>query len=65
MMDFNISSQTWFPVVTLVLGLVLKGAFDALTDRRTRERERKARREQRRDAIVCGGLNSNVLRFWN
>lgn len=50
-MDIFGTSQTWFPVVTLVLGLVLKSVFDALTDRRTARREREARQEQRQDAF--------------
>ncbi|MBL6946981.1 MAG: hypothetical protein ISR47_10105 [Rhodospirillales bacterium] len=47
----GIPSQTWFPVVTLIIGLALKAIFDALTDRRTFRREREARKEQRLDTI--------------
>lgn len=50
MLEFNIPSQVWFPVVTLVAGTVLKGIFDALADKRTRLRERETRYDQRRDA---------------
>jgi hypothetical protein len=52
MVDVEIPPQVWFPVVTLVAGAVLKGVFDALADRRARLREREARREQRRDALM-------------
>lgn len=41
----------WFPVVTLVLGLVLKAAFDLLTERRVEEKERKIRVEKRKELI--------------
>src|SRR3989339_699152 len=47
----GVPTQTWFPVVTLIIGLVLKGFFDFLTDSRTVKREREARSEQRRDTI--------------
>jgi hypothetical protein len=38
-------------VVTLIAGALLKGIFDALTDRRVSRRERDARQEQRQDAL--------------
>jgi hypothetical protein len=47
----GISPTIWFPVVTLIIGAVLKAIFDALTDRRAARREREARQEQRRDAF--------------
>jgi hypothetical protein len=43
-------AATWFPVFTLILGAVLKGVFDALSDRRTSRRELAARVDQRKDA---------------
>ncbi|HEM7876471.1 TPA: hypothetical protein U2L31_002852 [Burkholderia contaminans] len=51
MIDGGITPQTWFPVVTLVIGACLKATFDYVSDGRLRKRERDARREQRRDAI--------------
>ena len=47
----GVSAETWFPVLTLVIGIVLKGVLDALSDKRTARREREARNEERRDAI--------------
>ncbi|MBI3676188.1 MAG: hypothetical protein HY243_06185 [Proteobacteria bacterium] len=44
----GLSPQIWFPVVTLIIGAVLKGLYDTLADRRTLAREREARRDQRR-----------------
>ncbi|HDR8984381.1 hypothetical protein [Burkholderia vietnamiensis] len=49
--DGGIQPQTWFPVVTLVIGASLKAIFDYFSDGRLRKRELEARREQRRDAI--------------
>ena len=48
---FGIPSQTWFPVVTLIIGSLLKAAFDWVSDRRVTQRERDARRDQRNDAL--------------
>ncbi len=45
----GIEPKIWFPVVTLIVGGVLKGAGDLVTHRRTTDREREARQEQRRD----------------
>lgn len=42
---------TWFPVVTLVLGYVLKVISDSFQDRRTLRREREAREAARRAQI--------------
>jgi hypothetical protein len=47
----GIASQTWFPVVTLIIGVVLKAGFDALADRRAAAREREARLEQRLNTV--------------
>ena len=52
MVDFQLPAQVWFPVVTLVVGALLKGIFDMLSDRRSHRREREARYEQRRDALA-------------
>lgn len=48
---FGLPSETWFPVITLILGAVLKGVFDLLTERRSENRNRRARIEQRRDTL--------------
>lgn len=47
----GLTADIWFPVFTLVLGILLKGWFDAASDKRTLQREREARREQRQDAL--------------
>lgn len=47
-----VPAATWFPVLTLVLGIVLKGVFDALADGRARKREVEARRDQRRETLA-------------
>src|SRR5215831_5411276 len=51
MVILGIPPETWFPVVTLITGVMLKAVFDMMTDRRTALREREARRDQRRDAL--------------
>jgi hypothetical protein len=51
MVVLGIPPETWFPVVTLIIGAVLKAVFDMMTDRRTARREREARQDQRRDAL--------------
>jgi hypothetical protein len=51
MVILGIPPETWFPVVTLIIGLVLKAVFDMTTDWRTASREREARQDQRRDAF--------------
>lgn len=48
---FGVLPETWFPVVTLIVGVMLKGVFDKFADRRAASREREARREGRLDAI--------------
>lgn len=45
----GVSPNTWFPVVTLIAGGVLKGIFDWLADSRTAKRERDARFDERRE----------------
>ena len=47
----DIPSNVWFPVVTLVTGILLKGLFDIFSDRRIARRDSDARREQRLDNI--------------
>lgn len=54
---FGVPSETWFPVITLIIGALLKGTFDALTDRRIEKRERAARRERRLDEIQLRRAN--------
>ncbi|WP_150792038.1 hypothetical protein [Pandoraea iniqua] len=48
---FGVQPGMWFPVVTLLLGAILKAVFDAMTDRRLERREQAARHEARRDAF--------------
>jgi heme exporter protein D len=43
--------NVWFPIVTLIIGALLKYIFDVLSDKRTLRREQEARREQRIDAL--------------
>lgn len=45
----GISGEALFPVVTLVLGAVLKGLFDWLSENRSERRRREERQEQRAD----------------
>jgi len=47
----SLTPVVWFPVVTLVLGLVLKAAFDFLNEKRVEEREKKIRVEKRKEVI--------------
>ncbi|WP_154722031.1 hypothetical protein [Ciceribacter sp. T2.26MG-112.2] len=49
-MEHILPAEVWFPVVTLIIGVVLKGFYDSLADRRIARRERDARIETRRDA---------------
>ncbi|MCP1649407.1 hypothetical protein [Pseudomonas nitroreducens] len=48
----SISPATWFPVVTLVLGLLLKAVFDSLSERRKAAVDREARLEKRKEVIL-------------
>lgn len=48
---FGVKPETWFPVITLLLGAVAKGVGDHLSDSRKTKAEREARHEQRLDAI--------------
>ncbi|MBF6990779.1 hypothetical protein [Cupriavidus sp. IK-TO18] len=45
---FGISQEVWFPVLTLILGALLKGAGDWATDSRKDKREAGARNAERR-----------------
>lgn len=47
----SLTPVVWFPVVTLVLGLALKAAFDFLNEKRAEEREKKIRLEKRKELI--------------
>lgn len=48
---FGIRPEVWFPVITLILGAILKGVSDLIFDERKTKREKEARLEQRLDAI--------------
>ncbi|HFF2340129.1 TPA: hypothetical protein ACGBI7_000941, partial [Pseudomonas aeruginosa] len=48
----SISPNTWFPVATLVTGILLKALFDALSERRKASIEREARLERRKEMIL-------------
>lgn len=45
--------NTWFPVLTLVLGAVLKGLGDVVIEGRKARAEREARAEERKDAAAA------------
>jgi hypothetical protein len=47
----GVKPETWFPVVTLILGAVAKGIGDRVSDARKTKAEKVARQEQRLDAI--------------
>lgn len=47
----GILPQVWFPVITLIVGAVLKALFDWLTERSAWKRDSEARREQRADVL--------------
>lgn len=49
-MNIAIEPQTWFPVVTLVVGVALKALVDALTETRAFMRGKETRHEERREA---------------
>ncbi|KQZ14290.1 hypothetical protein ASD44_09565 [Mesorhizobium sp. Root554] len=46
----GLDASVWFPVVTLILGIGLKGLFDYLADQRSSARERASRHEQRMES---------------
>lgn len=50
-MILGVSAEIWFPVITLIVGVVLKGIFDLIADGRAERREKNARRELRLDAF--------------
>lgn len=50
-MILGVSPEIRFPVITLIVGVVLKGIFDAITDGRAERREKDARRALRLDAF--------------
>lgn len=47
-----ISPSVWFPVVTLVIGLLLKAVFDAWTENRRASFDRESRVEKRKEVIL-------------
>jgi hypothetical protein len=48
---FGVKPETWFPVITLIFGAVLKSIGDHFSDKRKTKAEKEARHEQRLDAI--------------
>ncbi|MBV4478760.1 hypothetical protein [Pseudomonas khavaziana] len=48
----SISSAVWFPVVTLVVGLVLKAVFDSWTENRKAGFDRESRVERRKEVLL-------------
>jgi hypothetical protein len=47
-----ISPSVWFPVVTLVIGLLLKAVFDSWTENRRASFDRESRIEKRKEVIL-------------
>jgi len=47
-----ISPSTWFPVVTLVIGVLLKAVFDSWTENRKARFDRESRVEKRKEVIL-------------
>lgn len=53
-----ISPTVWFPVVTLVVGLLLKAVFDALTENRKAAVDKASRVEKRKEIILLQRIDS-------
>lgn len=47
----GVKPETWFPIITLVLGIFLKGINDLIFDARKAKREKEARLELRLDTL--------------
>jgi hypothetical protein len=47
----GVSSEAWFPVITLIAGAILKGIFDLLAEKRAERRELRIRRQERQDVL--------------
>lgn len=54
----QLSPTVWFPVVTLVVGVMLKAVFDALTEGRKAAVEKAVRVEKRKEAILMQRIES-------
>ncbi len=50
-MSIGIEPQTWFPVVTLVVGVAVKAVVDALSESRASVRDRASKDEERREVM--------------
>ncbi|KAF6686952.1 hypothetical protein HFD98_25565 [Pseudomonas sp. EKM23D] len=48
----SISPSVWFPVVTLVIGLLLKAVFDSWTENRKAGFDRESRIEKRKEVLL-------------
>lgn len=53
-----VSPTVWFPVVTLVVGLLLKAVFDALTENRKAAIDKASRVEKRKEIILLQRIDS-------
>jgi hypothetical protein len=47
----GVSSDAWFPVITLIIGATLKGVFDLMAEERANRRAQQNRDDQRRDTL--------------
>lgn len=56
-------THQWFPVVTLVLGLILGYLGDWLRDERTSKRERETRRKGRQYETITETQDQMILRY--
>lgn len=54
----ELSPSVWFPVVTLVVGALLKGGFDFVTEGRKVAAEKAIRLEKRKEAILMQRIES-------
>lgn len=62
----GIPPEVWFPVITLIVGALLKGTFDVLAERRAFRRDRLSREEGRREDLRLRRLefqHSTLLEF--
>ena len=53
-----VSPTVWFPVVTLVIGVLLKAVFDALTENRKAIIDKASRVEKRKEIILLQRIDS-------
>lgn len=54
----SFTPNIWFPVVTLVAGVVLKAIFDLFNERRQEQRERRARFEKRQEIFLMQKIDA-------